>query len=273
VTIDRDLELTVRSDAARWYAYQEHRAAVVAVDTRAHARLALHEPGRCSLEDLRFARVLLGCRDDPVARLVSLPRRTATDFTDTDPRNGSPFPDEFLALGRYWLGGFTCEDGGRCAQVYLNRRSLERRIVSPEDNGNANALQADVDSPDLALKDTTRLVDVRSGGYRLTQGSNPDDPLVLSHKGRRRTLSECRNTCGLVTLGGGLVTWDDGKVRAYSLRLRKTFSWRVPFKSPSTGFVTGLVHTWTSVLITTAEPNSATSRRETLYAGGVPRRP
>src|SRR5204863_1438399 len=131
VTLDRDLPLAVRSDASRWYAYQEHRGTIVAVDTGAHARLAIDEPGRCSLEDLRFARILLDCYPDPVARLVSLPARTATDFAGVDTRNGPPSREDFFALGRYWLGGFTCEEGGRCAQVYLNRRSLERRIISP----------------------------------------------------------------------------------------------------------------------------------------------
>jgi hypothetical protein len=269
VTFDRDRPLAVRSDASRWYAYQEHRGIVVAVDTRTHSRLSIHEPARCLLEDLRFARLLLDCRADPVARLVKLPSATPTDFPDVNPGSGDPFPDELFALGRYWLGGFTCDPESRCAQAYVNRRTMERRVVSPEDNGDANALQADVDSPNLALKDTTRLVDVRSGGYRLTQGSNPDDPLILTHKGRHRRLSACPIVCRYATLGGGLATWYDGKLRAYSLRLQKTYSWSVP----DDGTVGTVVHTASTTLVETIRlRESSNTLHETLYAAGVPRR-
>jgi hypothetical protein len=262
-------ELAVHSDAARWYAYQEHPGVVVAVDTRTHTRVATQEPARCSLQDLRFARLLLDCRPDPVARLVSLPSGATTDFPPPPANNDPPPIEEFVALGRYWLAGFTCEEGSRCAQIYLNRRSRERRTVSPDENGNPNALVADIDSPDLELKDTTNLVDLLNGGYRLRQGSNPDDALVLSHGRHRLTLSECRNTCRFATLGGGLVTWSDGRVRAYSLRRQKAYSWRVP----PTGFVAALVHTATTVLVRTrVQGTASTSGHEALYAAGVPRR-
>jgi hypothetical protein len=269
VTFDRDLPLAVHSDASRWYAYQEHRGVVVAVDTRTHSRRSIHEPGRCSLEDLRFARILLDCRTDPVARLVKLPSGAPTDFTDVDPGSGDPFPDELFALGRYWLGGFTCDPELRCAEAYLNRRTMERRIISPEDNGNPNALQADVDSPNLELRNTSRLVDVRSGGYRLTQGEDPTDPLVLTHDGRRRRLSACAITCIHATLGGGLATWYDGKLRAYSLRLQKTYSWSLP----DDGTVSAVVHTASTILVETIQSGaSSNTLHERLYAAGVPRR-
>jgi hypothetical protein len=268
VTFDHDLQLAVRSDASRWYAYQEHRGVVVAVDTRAHERVAVQEPGRCTLEDLRFARILLNCRADPVARLVKLPSRSVSDFADLEP-SGDPFPDELFALGRYWLGGFTCDPDSRCAEVYLNRRTMERRTNSPEDNGNPNALQADVDSPNLELRDTSRLVDVRSAGYGLTQGERPTDPLVLTHNGRHRTLSACAITCTYATLGGGLATWYDGKLRAYSLRLRQTYSWSVP----DDGRISAVVHTASTTLVETIRSGeSSDTIHETLYAAGVPRR-
>jgi hypothetical protein len=267
VTLDRDLPLAVRSDTNRWYAYQEHRGMVVAVNTRAHTRLAIQQPGRCSLEDLRFGSILLNCRHDPLARIVSMPSGVVTDFPDIDPSSGQPFEDQFVALGRYWLGGYFCD--GKCGQVFLNRRSMERRMVSDYDNPYPDRLVADIDSPGLASKDTTREVDVRTGGYRLTQ-DDFDDPLVLSHKGHHRTLSRCRPVCALATLGGGLVTWDDGKIRAYSLRLRRTFSWREPLRSPD-DFVTDVVHTSTTLLVNTRDPHPQPAR-ERLYAAGVPSR-
>jgi hypothetical protein len=273
VRIDRDVNVGLESDGQRWYAYQARRGSVVAVDSRSGRRVKLAPPQTCVLEDLRLSLVLLSCGTDPVARLVSLPGRAVTDFADLDGPGGRPFADAFTAVGRYWLGGGTCDTGGHCAQVYLNRRTHERVLVDDSEAEDPDVLLGDVDTPGPRVQDGTIRVDARSGGYRLTQRVETNAPLVLAHRGRSRTLRRCRTPCRFATLGGRLVTWAQGRVAyAYDVRSHKTAHWRVPVGKSSGAFVTALVHTAGVVLVRTYEHQEGSLvTREVLYRASVPK--
>ena len=273
VTIDRDVDLGIESDARRWYAYQARRGSVVAVDSRTGRRIALAPPSACALEDLRLGVLLMACGGNPVARLVSLPGLATTDFADLNERDGNPFRDEFTTIGRYWLGGYTCETG-RCAQVYLNRRTLGRGLIDNSEEEDPAVLLGDVDTPGLELQDGTIRVDARSGGYRLTQAVDTNAPLVVEHRGRRHTLRRCRHPCLFATLGASLVTWVEGPfVYAYNVRTRKTARWRVPTGSSSTAFVTEVVHTGRFVLVRTDEHKGGSlTTHQVLYRASIPKR-
>jgi hypothetical protein len=271
-----DPGLIVQSDAHRWYAYQQTPGTVVAADTGTGHRREIATPTSCTPEAVRFGLVLLSCDRDPKARLVTLETGAATDFPDLDSRNGKPFPDSFSALGRYWLGGFTCESSPHCAQVYINRVTQERRVVSiPDDADNPAVPLVDVDTPDLDPSSKSGLVDIRIGAYRLTQADDrAHPPLYLLHLGDRRRLSRCRLACDYVSFGGGVITWSEGPVAlAYSVRLQRTISWRVPFTPMVDGSVTTVVHTTRFVLVETTEAgNGGTGLHETLYRASIPKR-
>lgn len=261
--------LRVRADGSRWYAYQRTGGHVRAIDASSHRARRLDTRSGCALADVRFTRVLLTCDADPVAREVPLSGEgDVFDYPDLDPRDGRPFADSFGTLGRYWIGGGTCEDAGHCAQVYLNRRTQERRVVQVgNDEPDPSVPLADVDSPDLAYRDPAYLVDVRSGGYRLIQADDePGTALTLRRGSRARTLSSCRPVaCAHATLGARLVTWSQGaRVDAYDIGARRTRRWRSP-----PGAMQNVVHTARRLLVEVAGADGA---RETLYKASVPRR-
>jgi hypothetical protein len=266
VRLDRDVDVFVTSDTRRWYAYQRRRGSVIAVDSRTGRRRPVAAPEACELRDVRLASLLLDCMGDPVARLVRLPSRRPTDFAQ-------PFEDRFVAIGRYWLGGFSCSENLHCGQVYLNRRTLERRTVDSSAEEDPNVLLRDVDTRGLDEKEPDLRVDMRAGSYRLTAGTEPDAPLVLRHRGRRRTLSKCARLCMFPTLGGSLVTWAEGRiVRAFSLTSGRTTRWRVPFRTETSGYVTALAHTRRLVLVRTTEPGtSPLTSHQTLLRASVPK--
>jgi hypothetical protein len=272
VTIDRDLDVRIESDASRWYAYQARRGSVVAVDSRTGRRVALAPPSACSLQDLRLGVLLMACAGNPVARLVSLPGLATTDFADLDERDGMPFEEGFTTIGRYWLGGYSCETG-KCGQVYLNRRTLGRAQIDSSEEEDPDVLLGDVDTPGLALQDGTIRVDARSGGYRLTQAVDTNAPLVLEHRGRHHTLRRCPHTCRFATLGASLVTWVEGPfVYAYNVRALKTARWRVPTGSTSSAFVTEVVHTGRYMLVRTLEHQGRPLiTHQVLYRASIPR--
>ena len=261
--------LRVRSDASRRYAYQRTGGDVRAVDASSHRARRIATRSDCALADLRFARVLLTCDADPVAREVPLSGGgEVVDYPDLDPRDGRPFADSFATLGRYWIGGGACEDAGHCAQVYLNKRTQERRVVQVgADEPDPSVLLADVDTPDLSYRDPAYLVDVRSGGYRLTQADDePGTALALRRGSHSRALSACRRiACAHATLGARLVTWSQGaRAYVYDTRTRRTLRWRSP-----PGTVQNVVHTARLLLVEVA---GADGQRETLFRTSVPRR-
>jgi hypothetical protein len=226
------------SDGARFVYYKARPDTVVVRDDQRETRRRFLVPNRCRPVAAYPGMGLLDCQDSPpTSRPVLL-----------DPRNGNPFwfavtaadADLYDAIGRHWMAGARCASaGGHCATVYRNWRTGEWRT---------RPYVADLDTADLSPRG-------RSSADWATIGRA--GILKLVHRGARRTISDCRLSCELESVGGGIVTWVEGprsgslrRVLRYSVRSGRRWDRRLRPRSVRRPVLRGVVHTRTRVYVT-----------------------
>lgn len=231
---------SVQSDGLRYVAYSPRADVIRVRDTRLRKAFDVVARG-CFPSAVRFNLVLVSCIRDGARRPYLLSVRTRRLTQVKGALDGAIY--EFL--GRYWLGGYYC-DGRACGGAYLNRRTGEHR------GSGAQGPRRDPDTPDLRpidpeVEDTVTFQRARS--LVLFQ-REVDSALELRRLDRdgavqgRRVLSRCAKACSWPQLGGGLVTWTEGR-RAYVFDIRRVrrSSWRFPRLDGAGGLALKARHT------------------------------
>jgi hypothetical protein len=182
------------SDGSRFAYYSTTGAVLVVRDDLRGGSRRFALPAACRPIDATSAVLLLVCRDRPPEnRPVLLDPRTGATVSLTTTIADA---DVYAEIGRHWMAGARCAvTAGHCTPVYRNWRTGEVRTVS---------YLADLDSPGLAPRSA-------ASADWLTFGSgHGPSPLILVHRGVRRTISRCTRACSLQSAGAGIATWLSG---------------------------------------------------------------
>lgn len=245
-TIDSDMQALV-SDDERYAAWRASPGVIAILDTKRGAKRQLKVDASCTPVDGGAGYFLVLCRNgvvDPDQPYLLKARAGGLRFLQTP----APTFDTYSAVGRYWLFGRDC-GGGRCVNVYLNRRTGENRRLARADR------PYDLNTPDL------RLVD-RDTPFALYRGG----ALKLFYRGVKTTLSECvRVDCASVNVGGLRASWAEGPTaRGYVVSSTRRFSRRFTLR-PGVSQTFGLTVRHTKYAILVAVLRTADSERRTLY--------
>jgi hypothetical protein len=259
------------ADATRFYAWPASTSHIKVVDDVAQRRANV---AGCPPRDARAGELLVDCGGASDPRVIEIDTGTSVSVADAD-AGGRRFPDTLFALGRHWIGGTSCEDPGHCAQVYLNRRTGERRLFSVDGSDDVTTLQLDIDTPDLRPLAAPGVFSERIGNYTVSQrrrGSGHE--LVLTEGSRRRVLSRCTSVgagCTSITFGGSLVTWaEGGTAYVYRLRSRRPLGMRPPTRADSDSRDLVVRHTRRSVLVLAVDVLGASDQARALYRAAAP---
>jgi hypothetical protein len=164
-------------------------------------------------------------------------------------------------VGRHWLGGDGVTSHGG-SDTFLNWHT--GRVAEP--GGNSARATPDLNTAELWRPMCSPLHRRSSRGLGLWRSFQYRPPLGLTTSragrllllrcGQRKvtTLSRCRKGCGFAQLGGGLVTWREGR-RAYFYRAHTRCRRRWVIPAPATYLAT-VAHTSKRVFISTIDPVS-----------------
>jgi hypothetical protein len=260
------------ADSSRYYTYLKEPDQVFSVDDVRHRSLQVPVPSGCRPRDVRFGLLLLDCSGASFPRVVQLGTGTSSEIRDAD-SSGAPEPDDLFAIGRDWLGGVSCGIGpSDCSQVYLNRSTLKRVVVSLSQDHDPAILLRDIDTLGLSPLRSPGRFSARIGRYTVRDqpGPNGFELALLREGGKLRVLSRCQNRCTSVSFGAGVVSWAEGPLaKAYLVRSRTKLTWRPPL-APAGSAALSVVHTSRSLLIETEQAGMGSQGTNAVYRARLP---
>lgn len=231
------------SDGLRYVLLNRAPGVIRVLDTRTGTGRDVTVRERCNARGATANWGLVGCDDDTNPWLMRLSTRRMAPLA-----YGSGPGITWSGIGRHWLQGHYHEN--RPVIVYTPWREERGR-----DGHSADGFEDphyDLDDPKLRpISRQHRIFDLYGDAVLkdLRKARRPDPRLVLDRGSRRVVLDQCRKSCTLGTLSGGVATWRDGGgvVRAYVKSTGRRHAWTVPGGNPNL-----VVHTRTHVLAATS---------------------
>jgi hypothetical protein len=243
-----DSSWPLRADGERYAVYGPHSGVLKLLDARSHRSQTLPIGANCRVDAGAPAVFLVNCsKDDGSETPFVLQARTGT--VGPVPGEGAaylPGSDSFSSLGTQWLRGGS-DSSGHTVLEYLNWHT--GRMVSFGETVDDDAVPRDLNSTNLRPVGPTGSYQffLKMDRFTVVRTQAANARLILRHTGRRSVvLDRCRNWCGSVSIGSGVVSWASGRIaHAYFLRSAKRLSWTFakPIAQPVPGLDAGVQHT------------------------------
>jgi hypothetical protein len=219
--------LPLRTDTARYVAYQPSATQTRVVDTQGNPRRLLTTGTGCRLEDGAAAYFLLNCtQQGGLVPYVLRARQGSTTPAAGLGQTYLPMVDQFSGIGSQWLVGENSETGHAVVE-YLNWHT---GLVKTFGEADADpVVPRDLNSANLRALGPAQSVELFLRLPRFTvslRRSTGHAPLLLKRGRKTIGLDRCSTVCNSVSASPQLVTWATRfAAHAYVVSTGKRFNW------------------------------------------------